>query len=41
MKKKIFKENLTSKLLQKHILNIVIKLKNKNICEIGCGNGNI
>ncbi len=41
MKKKIFKENLTSKLLQKHSLNIVIKLKNKNICEIGCGNGNI
>jgi len=41
MKKKIFKENLTSKLLQKHSLDIIIKLKNKNICEIGCGNGNI
>ena len=40
-KKKIFKENLTSKLLQKHSLNIVIKLKDKNICEIGCGDGNI
>jgi len=41
MKKKIFKENLTSKLLQKHSLKIIIKSKNKNICEIGCGDGNI
>jgi len=29
MKKKIFKENLTSKLLQKHSLKIIIKSKNK------------
>jgi methylase of polypeptide subunit release factors len=40
-KNKIFKENLTSKLIQKHALNIVKNIKNKKICEIGCGDGNI
>ena len=38
---KIFKENLTSKLLQRETLNILKRLKKKDICEIGCGDGNI
>jgi methylase of polypeptide subunit release factors len=38
---KIFKENLTSKLLQLESLKILKNKKNKKICEIGCGNGNI
>ena len=41
-KNKIFKENLTSKLLQKETINFLNKFKNKKtICEIGCGDGNI
>ena len=40
-KNKVFKENLTSKLLQKETLIILRKLKKKDICEIGCGDGNI
>lgn len=38
---KIFKENLTSKLLQKQALRVLMKLNKKNVCEIGCGDGNI
>ncbi len=38
----IFKENLTSKLIQIHSNKIVKKYKNKKkILEIGCGDGNI
>ena len=40
-KKKVFKENLTSKLLQKQSLKILKNSKNLKICEIGCGDGNI
>jgi SAM-dependent methyltransferase len=40
-KNKVFKENLTSKLLQREALIILRKLKKKDICEIGCGDGNI
>lgn len=40
-KNKVFKENLTSKLLQRETLIILSKLKKKDICEIGCGDGNI
>ena len=40
-KKSVFKENLTSKLLQSQSLKILKKFKNLKICEIGCGNGNI
>ncbi len=39
---KIFKENLTSKILQKNSSKLINKLKIKsNILEIGCGDGNI
>jgi len=41
MKKSIFKENLTSKLLQKQSFNVLKHIQNKKICEIGCGDGNI
>ena len=41
MKIKVFKENLTSKLLQKESLKVLNKLKKKDVCEIGCGDGNI
>ena len=41
MIKNVFEENLTSKLLQKETLNIIKNVRNKEICEIGCGNGNI
>jgi len=38
----VFKENLTSKLLQKESLRIIDKTKKEiNILELGCGNGNI
>ena len=38
----VFKENLTSKILQKEGLKILNKSKkNLNILELGCGNGNI
>ncbi len=37
----VFKENLTSKCLQKESLKILNKLKKKKILEIGCGDGNI
>ena len=40
-KNKIFKENLTSKLLQKQALKILKKQSKKNVCEVGCGDGNI
>ena len=40
-KKRVFKENLTSKLLQKESLRILKDSKNLKICEIGCGDGNI
>ena len=37
----IFKENLTSKLLQENSIK-VLNLKNNNyVLELGCGNGNI
>lgn len=38
----VFKENLTSKILQKESLKILNRSKkNLNILELGCGNGNI
>ncbi len=38
----IFKENLTSKLIQAHSYKLIKKYKNKKkILEIGCGDGNI
>ena len=40
-KNMVFKENLTSKCLQKESLKILNKLKKKKILEIGCGDGNI
>tara|TARA_B100001121_G_C18624823_1_gene591198 strand:+ start:321 stop:1004 length:684 start_codon:yes stop_codon:yes gene_type:complete len=40
-KNRIFKENLTSKLLQREAFSVLKKMKNKNICEVGCGDGNI
>ncbi len=40
-KNKIFKENLTSKLLQKQALKILKKQNKKSVCEVGCGDGNI
>lgn len=38
---KIFKENLTSQLLQKETSKILKRYKNRDVCEIGCGDGNI
>ena len=39
---KIFKENLTSKILQKNSSELINKINKKgNILEIGCGDGNI
>jgi len=38
----IFKENLTSKVLQETAIKVISKSKKKlNILEVGCGNGNI